>query len=96
MEIYGKDNVSMHASCILNGQHPEQMKQCPKDAHIYSCDAHCKYFSDPAEMVAVPKMYYRIDRNGVDYSTKPLEGYKLHPIFMLDDEKENTDDIHTM
>ena len=80
MEIYGKDNVSMHASCILNGE-------CPKDAHIYDCE-HCEYFSDPAKMVAVPKVYYRIDRNGIDYSTKPLEGYKLHPIFMLDDEKE--------
>jgi len=86
MEIYGKDNVSIHASCILNGQHPEQMKQCPKDTHIYSCNAHCKYFSDPAETVAVPKMYYRINKCGIDYSTEPLEGYKLHPIFMEEEE----------
>lgn len=89
MEIYGKDDVSMHASCTLSNElFIDDMKCCPKDAHIYSCDAHCKYFSDPAKRVEIPRMYYRIDKSGVDYSTKPLEGYKLHPIFMLDDEKE--------
>ena len=36
------------------------------------------------DIVEVPRVYYRKNNDGIDFSTKPLEGYKLHPIFMTD------------